>query len=126
MAYTAEEFMKIVRALMEQGMTEEEASAAVAADIQKQNTSTNEAPPLRDQYGRFDNKAAQEFFSHDNKKELAKDYFDPLDGIESVDNLSKQEWVDLITGRNKETHKPQPMRNVRDAIDFFKSVREGK
>lgn len=126
MAITAEDYMTIVQALIAKGMPEDEAHAVVAAELSKQNGTpapANEAPPLRDQYGRFNSKAAQEFFSHASKVELAKKYFDPLEGVTSTDNLSREEWVSIITGRNKDTRVPQPMRNVQDAVNFFKSLR---
>ncbi|APG18848.1 hypothetical protein A3780_15225 [Kosakonia radicincitans] len=125
MAITAEDYLKIVQALIAKGMPEDVAHATVAAELQKQNNAPNEAPPLRDQYGRFNNKAAQEYFSHANKVELAKKYFDPLDGVGSIDTLSKKEQMDIITGRNKQERTPQPLRNVQDAINWFKQQRSG-
>ncbi|HFK5768132.1 hypothetical protein [Enterobacter roggenkampii] len=127
MAITADQYLEIVNALIEKGMPEAEAHATVAAELTKQSApAADTPPPMRDQYGRLNTKAHAEFFSHANKQELAKKYFDPLDGIESIDTLTKKEQMDIITGRSKEAHKPNPLRNVQDGIDFFKSLREGK
>lgn len=126
MSITAEDYMTIVNALIAKGVPEAEAHASVAAELSKQAPQPSTvAPPLRDQYGRFNNKAAQEYFSHANKVELAKKYFDPLDGVGSIDTLSKKEQMDIITGRNKQERMPQPLRNVQDAINWFKQQRSG-
>ncbi|HGW5382639.1 hypothetical protein ABKU48_22980 [Enterobacter hormaechei] len=127
MAITADQYLEVVNALIEKGMPEAEAHATVAAELTKQSApAADTPPPMRDQYGRLNTKAHAEFFSQANKQEIAKRMYDPLDGIESIDTLTKKEQMDIITGRNKEGRKPDPLRNMRDAADFFKSLREGK
>ncbi|MGU3429985.1 hypothetical protein [Enterobacter hormaechei] len=114
----------MIQALIAQGFSQEEAGLAVMEDLKRIKGSTV-APQqgLRDEHGRLNTDAHKAFFSRERMKQVAQDYYDPLEGIESTDNLSKKEWVGIITGRNKETHTPRPLNNVQDGIAFFQNLR---
>ena len=82
---------------------------------------------LRNQYGGFDLSKAKDFFSHARKQEEAKKYFDPLEGMQSVDSMSKHEQMDMIRGKHVgKTENISPLQSVNAGVDFFKKLREGK
>ncbi|WP_442779605.1 hypothetical protein [Enterobacter cancerogenus] len=114
----------MIQALIAQGFTAEQAGLAVMEDLKriKGNASVPQQG-LRDEHGRLNTDAHKAFFSRERMKQVAQDYYDPLEGIESTDSLSKKEWVSIITGRNKETHTPRPLNNVQDGIAFFQNLR---
>ena len=116
----------MIQALIAQGFSQEEAGLAVMEDLKriKGNASVPQKG-LRDEHGRLNTEAHKAFFSRERMKQVAQDYYDPLEGVESVDNLSKKEWVSIITGRHKETHTPRPLNNVQDGIEFFRNLRNG-
>lgn len=95
MAYPFEE---MVQKLIEAGYSREDAMAAVAADAQRvaeEKRAIATTTTLRNQYGGFDLSKAKDFFSHARKQEEAKKYFDPLEGMQSVDSMSKHEQMDM-------------------------------
>ncbi|EPY4329241.1 hypothetical protein ACXDJA_002871 [Klebsiella variicola] len=127
MAYPFEE---MVQKLIEAGYSREDAMAAVAADAQRvaeEKRAIATTPTLRNQYGGFDLSKAKDFFSHARKQEEAKKYFDPLEGMQSVDSMSKHEQMDMIRGKHVgKTGNVSPLQNVNAGVDSFKKLREGK
>ena len=95
MAYPVAEMMQ---KLLEAGYSSTEAANMVAADAQRQaeeRQAVSTTTTLRNQYGGFDLSKAKDFFSHARKQEEAKKYFDPLEGMQSVDSMSKHEQMDM-------------------------------
>lgn len=127
MAYPFEE---MVQKLIEAGYSREDAMAAVAADAQRvaeEKRAIATTTTLRNQYGGFDLSKAKDFFSHARKQEEAKKYFDPLEGMQSVDSMSKHEQMDMIRGKHVEkTENVSPLQSVNAGVDFFKKLREDK
>lgn len=127
MAYPFEE---MVQKLIEAGYSREDAMAAVAADAQRvaeEKRAIATTTTLRNQYGGFDLSKAKDFFSHARKQEEAKKYFDPLEGMQSVDSISKHEQMDMIRGKHVgKTENISPLQSVNAGVDFFKKLREGK
>ncbi|MER4443287.1 hypothetical protein J9A44_10505 [Klebsiella pneumoniae] len=127
MAYPVAEMMQ---KLLEAGYSREDAMAAVAADAQRvaeEKRAIATTTTLRNQYGGFDLSKAKDFFSHARKQEEAKKYFDPLEGMQSVDSMSKHEQMDMIRGKHVgKTENISPLQSVNAGVDFFKKLREGK
>ncbi|RYI07518.1 hypothetical protein EVY24_11885 [Klebsiella pneumoniae] len=127
MAYPFEE---MIQKLIEAGYSREDAMAAVAADAQRvaeEKRTIATTTTLRNQYGGFDLSKAKDFFSHARKQEEAKKYFDPLEGMQSVDSMSKHEQMDMIRGKHVgKTENISPLQSVNAGVDFFKKLREGK
>lgn len=127
MAYPFEE---MVQKLIEAGYSREDAMAAVAADAQRvaeEKRAIATTTTLRNQYGGFDLSKAKDFFSHARKQEEAKKYFDPLEGMQSVDSMSKHEQMDMIRGKHVgKTENISPLQSVNSGVDFFKKLREDK
>ncbi|MEA4469207.1 hypothetical protein VBR25_16130 [Klebsiella pneumoniae] len=126
MAYPVAEMMQ---KLLEAGYSSTEAANMVAADAQRQAEERQavSTTTLRNTYGGFDLNKAKEFFSHARKQEEAAKYWDPLEGMQSTDNLSKREQMDMIRGKHVgKTENVSPLQSVNAGIDFFKSLREGK
>lgn len=127
MAYPVAEMMQ---KLLEAGYSPVEAANMIAADAQKQaeeRQAVSTTPTLRNQYGGLDLNKSKEFFSQARKQEEAKKYFDPLEGMQSTDSLSKHEQMDMIRGKHAgKTENISPLQSVNAGIDFFKSLREGK
>ena len=120
----------MMQKLLEAGYSSTEAANMVAADAQRQaeeRQAVSTTTTLRNTYGGFDLNKAKEFFSDARKQEEAKKYFDPLEGMQSTDNLSKREQMDMIRGKHVgKTENVSPLQSVNAGIDFFKSLREGK
>lgn len=127
MAYPVAEMMQ---KLLEAGYSSTEAANMVAADAQRQaeeRQAVSTTTTLRNQYGGFDLSKAKDFFSHARKQEEAKKYFDPLEGMQSTDSLSKREQMDMIRGKHVgKTENISPLQSVNAGVDFFKKLREGK
>ncbi|HHC4074429.1 hypothetical protein [Klebsiella pneumoniae] len=127
MAYPVAEMMQ---KLLEAGYSSTEAANMVAADAQRQaeeRQAVSTTTTLRNQYGGFDLSKAKDFFSHARKQEEAKKYFDPLEGMQSVDSMSKHEQMDMIRGKHVgKTENISPLQSVNAGVDFFKKLREGK
>ena len=127
MAYPVAEMMQ---KLLEAAYSSTDAATMVAADAQRQaeeRQAVSTTTTLRNTYGGFDLNKAKEFFSHARKQEEAKRFFDPLEGMQSTDNLSKREQMDMIRGKHVgKTENVSPLQSVNAGIDFFKSLREGK
>lgn len=123
-------FEEMVQKLIEAGYSREDAMAAVAADAQRvaeEKRAIATTTTLRNQYGGFDLSKAKDFFSHARKQEEAKKYFDPLEGMQSVDSMSKHEQMDMIRGKHVgKTESISPLQSVNAGVDFFKKLREGK
>ncbi|MDV5240173.1 hypothetical protein [Leclercia adecarboxylata] len=117
----------MIEALVAQGYSHEQAANVIAEDLQRQanekKTVEQNASKLRNEHGQLNTDAHKAFFSRARMEQEAKKYYDPLEGVDSVDNLSKKQWVDIITGRNKATHTPRPLNNVQDGIAFFQNLR---
>ena len=120
----------MVQKLIEAGYSREDAMAAVAADAQRvaeEKRAIATTTTLRNQYGGFDLSKAKDFFSHARKQEEANKYFDPLEGMQSVDSMSKHEQMDMIRGKHVgKTENISPLQSVNAGVDFFKKLREGK
>lgn len=127
MAYPVAEMMQ---KLLEAGYSSTEAANMVAADAQRQaeeRQAVSTTTTLRNTYGGFDLSKAKDFFSHARKQEEAKKYFDPLEGMQSVDSMSKHEQMDMIRGKHVgKTENISPLQSVNAGVDFFKKLREGK
>ena len=121
MAYPVAEMMQ---KLLEAGYSSTEAANMVAADAQRQaeeRQAVSTTTTLRNTYGGFDLNKAKEFFSHARKQEEAAKYWDPLEGMQSTDNLSKREQMDMIRGKHVgKTENVSPLQSVNAGIDFFK------